>query len=36
MSNYLRSIKKKEIILDMPNAEKRIRLLEKYFPIEKT
>lgn len=33
MSNYLRSIKKKEITLDMPSAEKRIRLLSKYFPI---
>ena len=32
MSNYLRSIKKKEITLDMPSAEKRIKLLEKYFP----
>ena len=32
MSNYLRSIKKKEIILDMPSAEKRIGLLKKYFP----
>jgi hypothetical protein len=36
MSNYLRSIKKKEIILDMPSAEKRINLLRKYFPLEKT
>jgi len=35
MSNYLRSIKKKEIILDMPSAEKRIKLLEKYFPTKK-
>jgi hypothetical protein len=35
MSNYLRSIKKKEIILDMPIAEKRIKLLKKYFPIKK-
>lgn len=34
MSNYLRSIKEKEIILDMPNAEKRIKLLSKYFPIK--
>lgn len=33
MSNYLRSIKKKEIMLDMPSAEKRINLLKKYFPI---
>lgn len=33
MSNYLRSIKKDEITLDMPSAEKRIRLLRKYFPI---
>lgn len=35
MSNYLRSIKKKEIIIDMPSAEKRIKLLEKYFPTKK-
>ena len=35
MSNYLRSIKKKEIKLDMPSAEKRVRLLKKYFPIKK-
>jgi hypothetical protein len=35
MSNYLRSIKKKEMALDMPSAEKRIRLLEKYFPTKK-
>ncbi len=34
MSNYLRSIKEKEIILDMPNAGKRIKLLSKYFPIK--
>jgi hypothetical protein len=33
MSNYLRSIKKKEITLDMPSAEKRIKFLDKYFPI---
>ncbi|KKQ95682.1 MAG: hypothetical protein UT20_C0024G0011 [Candidatus Levybacteria bacterium GW2011_GWA1_39_11] len=32
MSNYLRSIKKKELTLDMPGAEKRIRHLKKYFP----
>ena len=32
MSNYLRSIKKKELTLDMPGAEKRIRHLRKYFP----
>lgn len=32
MSNYLRSIKKKELALDMPGAEKRIRHLKKYFP----
>ncbi len=32
MSNYLRSIKKKELILDMPSAEKRIKHLKKYFP----
>lgn len=34
MSNYLRSIKEKEINLDMPNAEKRIKLLSRYFPIK--
>jgi hypothetical protein len=34
MSSYLRSIKKKEISLDMPSAEKRIKLLSKYFPIK--
>jgi hypothetical protein len=33
MSNYLRSVKSKEIVLDMPSAEKRIKLLSKYFPI---
>ena len=33
MSNYLRSIKKKEIILNMPSAEKRINLFKKYFPV---
>ena len=33
MSNYLRSIKKKEITLEMPSAEKRIKLLKKYFPV---
>jgi len=35
MSNYLRSIKSKEIVLNMPSAEKRIKLLEKYFPVKK-
>lgn len=35
MSNYLRFIKDEEIVLDMPSAEKRIRLLDKYFPIKK-
>lgn len=35
MSNYLRSVKKKEIVLNMPSAEKRIKLLKKYFPIKK-
>jgi hypothetical protein len=34
MSNYLRCIEKKEIILEMPSAEKRIKLLSKYFPIK--
>jgi len=34
MSNYLRSIKNKEITLDMPSAEKRIKLLSRYFPIK--
>lgn len=33
MSNYLRSIKDKELKLDMPSAEKRIAILKKYFPI---
>jgi len=33
MSNYLRRIKKKEIALNMPSAEKRIRLLRKHFPV---
>ena len=37
MSNYLRSIEKKEkeITLDMPSAETRIKLLEKHFPVKK-
>ncbi len=35
MSNYLRSIKDKQITLNMPSAENRIRLLSKYFPIFK-
>lgn len=35
MSNYLRSIKSKHIVLNMPSAEKRIKLLEKYFPVKK-
>jgi hypothetical protein len=35
MSNYLRSIKEEEIILNMPSAEKRIKLLKKYFPLKK-
>lgn len=34
MSNYLRSIKSENINLDMPSAEKRIRLLSKHFPIK--
>ena len=29
MSNYLRSIKERELVLDMPNAEKRIMHLKK-------
>lgn len=31
MSNYLRSIKTKELRLDMPSAEKRIHVLNRYF-----
>lgn len=31
ISNYLRSIKAKELNFDMPNAQKRINLLKKYF-----
>ena len=32
MSNYLRSIKRKELTLEMPGAERRIENLKKYFP----
>lgn len=35
MSNYLRSIKNVELILDMPIAQNRILLLKKYFRISK-
>ncbi len=31
MSNYLRSIKDRELILDMPSAERRIAIVKKYF-----
>ena len=34
MSNYLRSIKNKQTLnLDMPHAEKRLKLLNSYFKI---
>lgn len=35
MSNYLRLLRNDELILDMPNAQKRISLLRKYFRMSK-